>query len=271
MRAERSSTIGTERLTNYALQIQSREAFVRELTTNLPVRPEYFLQDAEINREGAGALSDLPELPAVSPADLKSFMAGGGIALDVRPGDSFAEGHVPGSINIALSGQFATWAGTLLGLAARPVLIAASAEQIAEARMRLARVGIEGVRGYLEGGIEGWKQAGMNVAALSQITARDLHGRLPALRVLDVRRESEWQAGHIEEADWSPLDRFPVVLPDLDRDAALAVHCKSGYRSMIACSLLERAGYRNLFNVKGGFDAWQQAQLPFVKETPVQA
>jgi len=148
---------------------------------------------------------------------------------------------------------------------------ARSAEQIAEARMRLARVGIEGVRGYLEGGMEGWAQVGMNVATLWQMTAQDLHGRLPALRVLDVRRESEWQAGHIEEADWSPLDRFPVALPDLDRDAALAVHCKSGYRSMIACSLLERAGYRNLINVKGGFDAWQQAQLPFVKETPVQA
>jgi len=151
------------------------------------------------------------------------------------------------------------------------VLIAASVEQVAEARMRLARVGIEGARGYLEGGIGGWKQAGFNLAALSQISAMDLHQRLPRLRVLDVRRAPEWQAGHIADAAWAPLDHFNAALPDLDREAPLAVHCKSGYRSMIACSLLERAGYRNLINVKGGFDAWQQSQLPFVTETPVQA
>ncbi len=273
MRAERSSTIGTERLTNYALQIKSREAFVKELTSNLPARPDYFLQDAEINREGARSLAELPELPAISAAELQSLMAEGLIALDVRPGDVFAEGHVPGSINIALSGQFATWAGTLLGLASRSVLIADSAEQITEARMRLARVGIEGALGYLADGIAGWKQPGMELAALPQISVQDLWQRVQsgALQVLDVRREPEWQAGHIADADWAPLDHFQAALPDLNRDTPLAVHCKSGYRSVIACSLLQRAGYRNLINVKGGFDAWQQAQLPFVKETPVEA
>ena len=122
MRAERVSTIGTERLTNYALQIRSREEFIKQLTSNLPARPEYFLQDAEINRTGAAALADLPVLSAVEPAELKELLAEGGIALDVRPGEQFAAGHVPGSVNIALSGQFASWAGTLLGLTARPVL-----------------------------------------------------------------------------------------------------------------------------------------------------
>ena len=115
MRAERSSTIGTERLTNYALQIKSREEFIRQLTSNLPTRPEYFLQDAEINREGASALSDLHELLSISARELKSMLDEGVVALDVRPGDQFARGHVPGSINIALSGQFASWAGTVLG------------------------------------------------------------------------------------------------------------------------------------------------------------
>ncbi len=148
MRAERVSTIGTERLTNYALQIRSREEFVKQLTSNLPTRPEYFLQDAEINRTGAAALSDLPVLPAVEPAELKTLLEEGGIALDVRPGEQFAAGHVPGSVNIALSGQFASWAGALLGLAARPVLIAESQEAVSEARMRLARIGLEDARGY---------------------------------------------------------------------------------------------------------------------------
>ena len=143
MRAEKVSTIGTERLTNYALQIKSREEFIEQLTSNLPVRPEYFLQDAELNRTGAATLSDLPALAALDPGEVKTILAEGGIALDVRAGEEFAAGHVPGSVNIALSGQFASWAGALLGLAARPVLIAGSEEAVAEARMRLARIGLE--------------------------------------------------------------------------------------------------------------------------------
>ena len=115
MRAERSSTIGTERLTNYALQIKSWDEFVRQLTANLPARPEYFAQDAEINREGAPALGELSELQAVSPQQLKWLLDEGVTALDVRPGDQFAKGHVPGSINIALSGQFASWAERFSG------------------------------------------------------------------------------------------------------------------------------------------------------------
>src|SRR5580698_4688759 len=149
MRAERSSTVGTERLTNYALQIKSKEEFVRQLTENLPTRPEYFLQDAEINRTGAASLSELPALAPISASSLKALLDDGVIALDVRPGDQFAAAHVPGSVNIALSGQFASWAGTVLGLSARPVLIADSLEQLSEARLRLARVGIEDALGYL--------------------------------------------------------------------------------------------------------------------------
>jgi hydroxyacylglutathione hydrolase len=273
MRAERSSTIGTERLTNYALQIQSREEFVQQLTANLPARPEYFLQDAEINREGASALADLVELPPISVAELKSMMDAGVVALDVRPGDQFAYGHVPGSINIALSGQFASWAGTVLGLSARPVLIADSPEQLSEARLRLARVGIEDAAGYLNGGIAAWRLAGFALAELPQITVQILQDRLQAhaSQVLDVRREPEWQAGHIEGATWWPLDNFKVSAPEIDRDHPIAVHCKGGYRSMIACSLLQRAGFRNVTNVIGGFDAWQQAKLPLQSETAVDA
>jgi len=116
MRAERSSTIGTERLTNYALQFKTREEFIQHLTANLPTRPEYFSQDAEINRGGAPALAELPEPPVVSPAELKALLEQGVMALDVRPNAEFISGHVPGSVNIALSGQFATWAATVLGL-----------------------------------------------------------------------------------------------------------------------------------------------------------
>jgi rhodanese-related sulfurtransferase/glyoxylase-like metal-dependent hydrolase (beta-lactamase superfamily II) len=264
MRAERSSTIGTERLTNYALQIKSREEFIRQLTENLPSRPEYFLQDAQINRAGAPALSELLDLPSIAAPELNELLQQGVFVLDVRPNPDFAAAHVPGSVNIALSGQFASWAGTIMGLSARPVLVADTPEQYAEARLRLARVGIEDPRGFLQSGVAAWKQAGLPLASVLQITVQELSGRQRrnAWQVLDVRREGEWQAGHIEGAEWFPLDNFKISAPELDSSAPVAVHCQGGYRSMIACSLLQRAGLGNVVNVAGGFDAWQQAGLP---------
>jgi hydroxyacylglutathione hydrolase len=255
------------------LQIKSREEFVKQLTSNLPARPAYFLQDAEINRTGAPALSDLPALSPIEPAELQTLLAEGAIVLDVRPGETFAAGHVPGSINIALSGQFASWAGALLGLAARPILIAESPEAVSEARMRLARIGLEDARGYLQGSVEAWRQAGLPLANLPQISVHALSDRLQGagLQVLDVRREPEWEAGHIAGASWWPLDNFKVAPPEVDRDLPIAVHCQGGYRSMIACSLLQRAGFQNVVDVVGGFDAWRQAKLPVATEKPVVA
>jgi len=273
MRAERSSTIGTERLTNYALQIKSREEFVAQLTSNLPARPDYFLKDAEINRTGAAALSELPSLRAIKPVELKAMLDEGEVALDVRPGEEFAAGHVPGSVNIALSGQFASWAGTVLGLTAHPVLIGASDSQVEEARLRMARVGIEVLDGYLQGSVEAWKHAGFALGTLAQMTATELSERLDAgdVQVLDVRREPEWEAAHIEGANWWPLDNFRVAAPEIDHEAPIAVHCKGGYRSMIACSLLQRAGFKHVTNLVGGIDSWQEAKLPVVSTKPVGA
>ena len=271
MRAERSSTIGTERLTNYALQIKTKEDFIAQLTSNLPARPDYFLKDAEMNRTGATALSDLAPLRSVTPSELAVLLREGEIALDIRSGEDFAAGHVPGSVNIALSGQFASWAGTVLGLAAHPVLIADSKEQVEEARLRMARVGIESLDGYLSGGFVAWKAEGLPVAEIPQISPADLNARLQSgeMQVLDVRREPEWNAAHIENANWWPLDNFKVSPPEIGSYVSLAVHCKGGYRSMIACSLLQRAGFKHVFNVSGGFDAWQSEKLPTVFEKPV--
>ena len=264
MRAERFSTIGTERLTNYALQIRDRDEFVRQMTSNLPARPDYFLEDAAINRTGAPALSDLPALKTITAQELTAMLDKGAMALDVRPGAEFVAGHVPGSVSIPLSGQFASWAGAVLGLSSRPVLIAANADQINEARIRLARIGIEDVAGYLEGGTEGWQKAGLPVEQVNQITPQELAMQLSqgGIGVLDVRREGEFLAGHIESADWHPLDRFKAALPEINKDSPVAVHCKSGYRSLIAVSVLQRAGYHNVVDVTGGFDAWAGAGLP---------
>jgi len=271
MRAERSSTIATECMTNYALQIGSREEFIRELTSKVPVRPDYFLQDAEINRDGAAPLSELKELKPLAPQALKSLLDDGILALDVRPPSDFAKGHAPGSINIALSGQFASWGGSVLGLSSRPVLIADNDEQLSEARLRLARVGIEDAHGFLEGGIAGWQQAGMPVATLQEASVDQVNAWLRSgeAQLLDVRREGEWKANHIEGAAWSPLDTLNSNLPALAKDRRIAVHCKSGYRSAIACSVLQRAGFQNVVNVLGGIDAWQAANLPTISEETV--
>jgi rhodanese-related sulfurtransferase len=153
------------------------------------------------------------------------------------------------------------------------VLIAETEEAVSEARMRLARIGLEDARGYLKGGVEAWKQAGFPLATLPQISVEALSSRLQesGMQVLDVRREPEWEAGHIAGASWWPLDNFKVAPPELDHNTPIAVHCKGGYRSIIACSLLQRAGFQNVVNVVGGFDAWQQVKLPVVIEKPVEA
>jgi rhodanese-related sulfurtransferase len=134
-------------------------------------------------------------------------------------------------------------------------------------------VGIEVLDGYLDGGLAAWKEADFPVAMISQMTASELEARTNSksnpVQVLDVRREGEWDAGHIENATWWPLDNFKVSPPELDQDAPVAVHCKGGYRSMIASSLLQRAGFKHVINLSGGFDAWQQAKLPSVSGKPV--
>ena len=267
MRAERSSTIGSERLTNYALQITNRQEFTRELTTNLPSRPEYFLQDAELNRQGAATLSELAELAPIAAQDLASELEKGAYVLDVRPGDRYAAGHVPGSVNIPLSGQFASWAAIVFGLSSRPTVVADTTEQLSEARVRLARVGIENVYGYLFGGVEAWKEAGLALAQMPEISVQTLSEwqKRPEVSVVDVRRESEWQAGHIADALWIPLDKLASAPVPLGHDRLIAVHCKSGYRSMIACGLLRRSGFSNVVNVSGGFDAWRAAGLPLAR------
>jgi rhodanese-related sulfurtransferase len=266
MRADRFSTIATERLTNPALLIKDRAEFVRQLVASLPPRPAYFAEDAEINRAGAPALDELPALEPILPARLRSLLESKHNVLDTRSAEQFADGHIPGSVCIPLSGQFASWAGTILGLTGRPILIADSPSQLEEARMRLARVGIENCGGCLPGGVEEWKQAGLPLATLAQISVaelRQVQSRDGGIQILDVRREGEWQAGHIAGVRWWPLDRFSQRLPELEPGRQTAVHCKSGYRSTIACSLLLRAGYQNISNVVGGFDAWQQAELPY--------
>lgn len=258
--ADRSSTIGRERRSNYALRVATREDFVRLMTEDLPARPGYFQRDVDINRRGAAPLAALPPLAPVAPRDLNR---NGAVLLDTRAVSQFCAGHVPGSYNIALAGQFASWAGSLIGLDREVILIGEDEKAAEEARNRLARVGIERVAGFLAGGVAGWVQAGLPLEHVPHISAEELHARLNEsdVDVIDVRRPSEWKDGHIPGARSHPLDRLRDSLDELDRTRTLAVHCKSGYRSSIACSLLQAAGFPHVMNVLGGFDAWVSAGL----------
>lgn len=268
MRPERQSTIGKERALNYALRPQNRDEFVRLLTAELPERPEYFARDAEINRTGAPAIADLAPLAELSTDQVLAARDAGAVVLDTRPSQDFCAAHVPGAVHIALSGQYASWAATLLGLEQEIVLVAEDHARAEESRVRLARVGIERVRGALRHGMAGWTGA---VAQIGQISVEQLHREGSAVQIVDVRREPEWLDGHIAGARLIPLHKLAASLRALDRERPVAVHCKSGYRSAIAASLLQREGMENVLNVTGGFDAWRACGLPEARETTARA
>src|SRR3989442_3453880 len=170
---ETSSTIGQQRKFNYALQPMPKAEFVRVMTEDLTEAPQYFARDAKINRSGAAALDELPRLAPLSPTQVQSGK-NGCVILDVRSAPEFGAGHVPGSLNIGLGGQFASWAGCLVPLTTPIVIVAESEEKVSEAQTRLARVGLENLKGYLAGGIYAWDQAGFDVATVPQISVTEL-------------------------------------------------------------------------------------------------
>lgn len=254
MSAERSSTIGRERRSNYALQAATCAEFVDLLTDHLPSRPEYFGREVELNRHGAAPLDALPHLAPLSAPQVRDLLAQGAVVLDTRPAMEFGAAHIPGSVHIALGGQFASWAARLLGLDCRPILVAEDAGRVRESQVRLARVGIENVCGYLENGIAGWSE----LDYIPQISVRDFDRlRDACITVLDVREPSEREAAAIPDSIGIPLGELPRRMDELDRGRLLVVHCKGGYRSSIATSLLRRAGFRDVANLTGGFDAWK--------------
>ncbi len=262
--SETSSTIGQQRKFNYALQSMSRDQFVTMMTADLPEAPAYFSKDAEINRSGAQALDHLPEPQALSPQQVHEASQHGCVVLDVRTAAEFGAAHVPGSLNIGLSGQFASWAGSLIPMTAPMVIVANSDEQIDEAQMRLARVGLERITGYLAGGVDGWRRSGFEIAQVPQISVaelKDLLNSKPDLQLIDVRRPAEYDGGHAPTAVTAPLAKFRETLPalNLNPDVPSAIICAGGYRSSAATSIAEQFGFTNLLNVTGGTAAWIKA------------
>jgi glyoxylase-like metal-dependent hydrolase (beta-lactamase superfamily II)/rhodanese-related sulfurtransferase len=263
MSSESSSTIAKERRSNYALQAKTCDEFIHLLTDSLPPRPEYFAREVELNRRGAAPLSELPELSALPPDEVLRLQSEGVVVVDTRPAMEFAVAHVPGSIHIALTGQYASWAARILGLDTKLIIAGEGADHVRESQLRLARVGVENVVGYLENGAAGWIKGGQELDYIPQVTAQDLAELLETERgkiaVLDVREPAEVASGAIENSIHIPLGELAKRTGELDPGKLIVVHCKGGYRSSIATSLLRRAGFRDIANLIGGFDAWKGA------------
>jgi hydroxyacylglutathione hydrolase len=262
--SETSSTIGEQRRFNYALQPMPKEEFVRMMTTDLPEAPSYFARDVAINRDGAPALEELPDPAALEARDVEALRGKGAVVLDTRPAAQYGSSHVPGSLHIGLSGQFASWAGALVAPSAPIILVAEDADQVREARTRLARVGVDNVAGYLAGGILEWARAGLPLATIEQIAVEELDARMREGQgpvVVDVRRPGEWGAGHIAGAVNFPLSELRDKARELPPDRPIAVLCAGGFRSSIATSVLEQQGFTRITNVVGGMAAWKASNL----------
>jgi glyoxylase-like metal-dependent hydrolase (beta-lactamase superfamily II) len=258
---ETSSTIGEQRLTNYALRPMPKDAFVRMTTTDLPEVPPHFARDVEINREGAAPLAERPLPPALAPLDVERLADVQ--LLDVRSSAAFGAGHVPGSIHVGLGGQLASWAGTLLDPKRDIVIVSEDEDGAREAALRLSRVGLERVVGFLAGGVAAWDRSGRPLARLPQITVDELRAQIgerrDRLQVVDVRRRGEYEGGHVPGAVLAPLSALEQEAARLDPSAPTAVICAGGYRSSAATSLLRRRGFADLSNVVGGTSAWVAA------------
>ncbi|QDV05745.1 Beta-lactamase hydrolase-like protein [Planctomycetes bacterium Poly30] len=263
---ETFSTIGEQRRTNYALQPMSREEFKAVVTEEQPEAPAYFSHDAVMNKSDRVTLDRNLDrvLRALTLDEVLEEHGSGALLLDVRDPADFAGAHLAGSINIGLNGKFATWAGTLIHPKEKIVIVAEPGTE-REAAMRLGRIGLDQVAGYLDGGMGALRSRPELERSIERLTAPGLGERLaekaPPL-VLDVRTDGEREAGRIEGSLHIPLPHLAARVKEIPRDRELAVVCAGGYRSSIAVSLLLGCGFTELADVIGGMDAWGASQLP---------
>ncbi len=259
MSQETSDTLGHQKKTNYALRAIDQEQFIKEVTEGLMPPPVYFPQNVRMNREGYDSFPVVLNR-GTQQLSAEAFEAAANeteaIIIDTRDPQVFAQAFIPNSINIGITGTFAPWVGTLIHDVNQPILIVADAGREEEIITRLARVGYDNALGYLNGGMEAWKNAGKETDSILSVNAEELKNVLhenPNAVLLDARRASEYRAEHIEGAENLSLDYINQNLHQIHKAKTYYVHCAGGYRSMIFVSILRARGYRNLIDVKGGF------------------
>ena len=264
------SSLGDQRRLNYALQPMTKEVFIQLVTADQPDAPAYFTYDAILNtKERATLDKNLEEThQPVALEEVLRLGDAGAQFLDVRDPAEYAKGHLAGSINIGLGGQYATWAGTVLDRS-KPIVIIAEPGREQEAALRLGRIGFDHVKGYLQGGMEALAERPDLVWPTERVSAAMAADELASVDsavVLDIRNPREWANNHIPSSVNIPLNHLQERIEEVPRDRRIIVHCAGGYRSSIAVSILHQYGITNLIEIAGGLAAWDAAKLPVVSE-----
>lgn len=260
---EAVSTLGEQRLYNYALQPMTKEDFIKMVSADQPEAPAYFGYDANLNRQERLNLDESMKesMKALDLNTVLSLQKTGAQVVDVREAADFSGAHFRGSINIGIDGRFATWAGTMLNKDV-PIVIVAEANRVEEAVMRLGRIGFHNVKGYLKGGMESLKDHTDLISKTQRISTTAVDELEGETTIIDIRNQNEWDGGHIEDSINIPLNHLADRIGEVPVSGNVIVHCQGGYRSMIAASLLEEKGRTNIFDLAGGYQAWVSSKRP---------
>lgn len=260
MQKETVDTLGNQKKTNYALNQNSRESFIQAVTEGLLPPPAYFGMNVMMNKKGYHSFDEILSngLQALVPEQFEEIAeASGALMLDVRNNIEFAKGFIPQSVNIGLDGDFAPWVGALIADVNQPILLVTTPGDEEEAVTRLSRVGFDHILGFLQGGFETWKNSGKEIDTVNRISAEQFEKEIADkdVKIVDVRRASEYAAEHVNEAYSKPLAYINEWIDEIDAGEHFYLHCAGGYRSMMAASILQARGYRNFTDVEGGFNA----------------
>ena len=267
MAERQQSTLGYERACNPFFSDRDKQSFIHHILSTVPPFPDYYRRMKRVNSEGPALLEQLPGGHGFSPAEFRQAMQdGNALVIDLRCPEAFGTAHIPGSFNIGAGKDLSTWAAWVVPYDRPVLLVSDDGTDQEEARRSLIRVGFDDIRGCLRGGMKTWIDAGYEQEHVPQVSVGGLHQRLGrGARVLDVRNEGEWNAGHIAGAQHIMAGDLPKRVAEVPADTAVYVICGSGYRSSVAASVLRRAGLRDLVNVAGGMAAWNNAGLPTVR------
>ncbi len=269
MMQETVDTLGNQKKMNYALRADmTKKEFIEEVTDGLTPPPAYFPLNVKLNKEGYKSIDKVLH-QGTRPLDPNAFEleaeVNEALILDVRDPQVFAKGLVPRSINIGLGGSFAPWVGALIKDVTTPILLVVEEGQAEEAVTRLARVGFDNTLGYLKGGVDAWKNDNRDLDTVTSISASVMEANLKKDQntpVIDVRKPNEFKSEHVLDAENAPLDYLNDYLAVIPKEGKFYIHCKSGYRSMIASSILKSRGYHNMVEIAGGFNDILETEIP---------
>lgn len=277
MMKETVDTLGNQKKMNYALNQPSKEAFVKAVTDGLQPPPGYFGMNVAMNKKGYESFDTVLNqgMKALSANEFETAAENTeALILDTRGNAEFYKGFIPQSINIGLNGDFAPWVGAMIVDVKQPILLVTEPGKEEESVTRLSRVGFDNVMGHLKGGFEAWLAAGKETDVVDRITAEEFANnvKIGEDKVIDIRKDTEYAAEHVDEAYNKPLSMINEWVKDINPDEHFYIHCAGGYRSMIAASILLARGYRHFTEIAGGFSAISKTNVPktdFVCQTKV--